>query len=179
MQKEIDRMHAEEIYNNYSTYVFRIALLLTRSASLADDVTQETFLNVFRNFHTYDSTKAMQPWIYRITVNTTRNLLRKQKWLSFVGFSPDVQQENTSVEDSIIQAIENEELLKEINRLPLKAREIIILRFYVGLKLAEIAEILQIPLGTCKSRLNAALKSLRKQLPENDIFSSLKGGELL
>jgi RNA polymerase sigma factor (sigma-70 family) len=179
MYQEIDRIRAEEIFNHYSTYVFRIALLLTRSASLADDVTQETFLKVFKNIHTYDSMKPMKPWIYRITVNTTRNLLRKQKWLSFVGFSPDVQPEHTSVEDSIIQAVENEELLKEVNRLPMKGREVIVLRFYVGMKLAEIAEILQIPLGTCKSRLNAALKILRKQLPDNEMFLSVKGGELV
>lgn len=179
MHQEIDRIRAEEIFNQYSTYVFRIALLLTRSASIADDVTQETFLKVFKNIHTYDPEKPMQPWIYRITVNTTRNLLRKQKWLIFVGSTPDVQLENTFVEDSIIQALENEELLKEVNRLPLKCREVIVLRYYVGLKLAEIAETLQIPLGTCKSRLNASIKLLRKQLPDNEMFLSLKGGELV
>ncbi|GIO99548.1 DNA-directed RNA polymerase sigma-70 factor [Paenibacillus lautus] len=179
MHQEIDRKRAEEVFNQYSTYVFRIALLLTKSASLADDVTQETFLKVFKNIHNYDCTKPMQPWIYRITVNTTRNLLRKHKWLSFVGFTPDVQREFTSVEDSIIQSVENEELLKEVNMLPLKGREVIVLHYYVGLKLAEIAETLQIPLGTCKSRLNAALKILRKQLPHNEMFSSLKGGEMV
>jgi RNA polymerase sigma-70 factor (ECF subfamily) len=179
MNQEITRKNAEEIFNEYGTYVYRVALLLTRSASLADDVTQETFLKVFQKMHTYDPMKPIQPWIYRITVNTTRNLLRKQKWLSFVGFTPDVQYESSSVEDSFMQAVENEELLKEVNRLPLKGREIIVLHYYVGLKLAEVAETLRIPLGTCKSRLNAALKILRKQLPANELFSISYGGELL
>ncbi|WP_409343359.1 RNA polymerase sigma factor [Paenibacillus sp. MBLB4367] len=179
MHQKIARKRAEEVFNDYSTYVYRVALLLTRSASLADDVTQETFLKVFKKIHTYDPMKPMQPWIYRITVNTTRNLLRKQRWLSFVGFTPDVQCESASVEGSIIQAAENEELLKEVNRLPLKGREVIVLHFYVGLKLTEIAETLQIPLGTCKSRLNAALKILRIQLPGNEMFSISEGGELV
>jgi len=179
MHEEIARKRAEEVFNAYSTYVYRVALLLTRSSSLADDVTQETFLKVFKKIHTYDPMKPMQPWIYRITVNTTRNLLRKQQWLSFVGFAPDVQHDRVSVENAIIQNAENEELLKEVNRLPLKAREVVILHFYVGLKLREVAETLQIPLGTCKSRLNAALKKLRQQLPVSEMFSIVEGGELL
>jgi len=179
MHQEIAQSRAEEVFNEYSAYVYRVALLLTRSASLADDVTQETFLKVFKNMHTYDPMKPMQPWIYRITVNTTRNLLRKQQWLSFVGFAPDVERDDVSVENSIIQSAENQELLKEVNRLPLKAREVIILHFYAGLKLREVAETLQIPLGTCKSRLNAALKKLRQQLPASEMFSIIEGGELL
>ncbi|REE77708.1 RNA polymerase sigma-70 factor (ECF subfamily) [Paenibacillus taihuensis] len=178
MNQELDKERAEELFNSYSAYIFRVALLLTGSAALADDVTQETFLKVFKHFHTYDQMKPIEPWIHRIAINTARNLLRKQRWLSFVGIHPDGAQEE-SLEVSVIQEAENKELWKEVGQLPLKSREVIIMHFYSGLKLREIADSLQIPLGTCKSRLHSALSSLRKQLPENEMFRSPIGGEML
>jgi RNA polymerase sigma factor (sigma-70 family) len=173
MTQEISNEQAKELFTHYSTYVYRVALLLTRSGALADDVVQETFLRIFKSYQTYDPAKPIEPWIYRITVNMARNLMRKQKWLSFVGFAPSVADGKT-VESAIIQDIENSELWKEINKLPLKIREIVIMHYYIGLKINEIAESLQIPLGTCKSRIHTALSKLRKQIPNNPMFNSVK-----
>jgi RNA polymerase sigma factor (sigma-70 family) len=178
MTQEISNEQGKELFTLYSTYVYSVALLLTRSRALADDVVQETFLRIFKSYQSFDPAKPIEPWIYRITVNVARNLMRKQKWLSFVGFAPSITDEKT-VEGTIIQDIENGELLKEINKLPLKSREVIIMHYYVGLKLDGIAESLQIPLGTCKSRLHTALSALRKKLPNNSMFCIPKGGEIL
>ncbi|NOU98677.1 hypothetical protein GC097_01370 [Paenibacillus sp. LMG 31457] len=60
----------------------------------------------------------------------------------------------------------NEQLWDEVSSLSFKSREVIYLHYYLDLKFTEIAEILNIPIGTCKSRLNTALKSLRKKIPE-------------
>lgn len=90
--------------------------------------------------------------------------MRKQKWLSFVGVVPD-RVEDEVVEKYVLQNEQEKELLQEINLLSQKLKEVIILHFYSGLKLYEVADVLDIPLGTCKSRLNAALKKLREQIP--------------
>lgn len=176
MADEIERKQAETIYTEYSTFVYRTALFLTKSKELADDITQETFIQVFRKYHTYDSSKPLQPWLYKIAVNTTRNMLRKQKWLKFWGQIPESHSLDL-MENSILKNEEEGELWKAVNDLSLISREIIVLHFYSGLKLKEISDCLGIPLGTCKSRLNSALHKLRRSIPNNDFEFLLKGGE--
>ena len=175
---ELSREKAETIFKEHSNYIFRIALFLTKSKELADDVTQETFILVFRNYSTFDSSKPIRPWIYKITVNVTRNMLRKQKWLKFIGKLPEVSYLNL-VENTVLKTEEENELWREIINLNYKSREIVILHFYSGMKLKEISESLGIPIGTCKSRLNTALSTLRKQLPTNDFQFLSKGGDTL
>jgi RNA polymerase sigma factor (sigma-70 family) len=119
----------------------------------------------------------MQPWIYKITLNITRNILRKQKWLKFIGFAPE-SAEGKNVESIVLQDEQNQELLKAIHRLSLKSKEVIVLHFYADLKLREIAAALDIPIGTCKSRLHTALNQLRKQFPDNTFLKLHKGGEV-
>jgi RNA polymerase sigma factor (sigma-70 family) len=166
------------MFTEYSPFVFRTAYFLTRSDSLADDITQETFIKIMKGFHTYDSSKPIEPWIYKITINTTRNILRKHRWLRFVGVIPDAAQEikENIVEKTILHSEDEKELMKEINKLSQKLKEVIILHFYLGLKLKEVADILNIPVGTCKSRLNAALNKLRNQIPESEQKKMMEGG---
>jgi RNA polymerase sigma factor (sigma-70 family) len=163
LHKEITRETAEKVFNQHSAYIFRIALFLTKSKTLADDVTQETFLQIFKKYHTYDTDRAIEPWIYKITLNITRNLLRKQKWLIFTDILPDSAALH-STEGQFIKSEEEQELWNMINKLSQKYREIIILHYYSDMKLSDIAYTLNIPLGTCKSRLNSALTNLKKQL---------------
>ncbi|MBU7005891.1 RNA polymerase sigma factor [Phosphitispora fastidiosa] len=177
MEEEISKSCAEKLFKEFSNSVYRLALVLTKSKELADDITQDTFIQVFRKYYTYDSSKPIHPWIYKITLNITRNMLRKQKWLKFFNRLPERGNYNL-VENAVWKSEEEKLLWTEINRLGVKSREVIILHFYFGLKLQEVADSMGIPLGTCKSRLNYALNTLRKNLPQNE-FSFLKnGGEL-
>lgn len=167
MRKEISREQAEELFHSYSSYVYQTALYITKSKVLADDITQETFIRVFDKYHTYDPTKPIKPWIYKIVLNIARNMLRKQKWLTFIGVAPEQAGSNTT-EQFVLQDERNQELWRDIDSLSVKSREVVVLHFFSGLKLHEAAEVLGIPIGTCKSRLNTALKQLRKQLPEGE-----------
>ncbi|MGD8191345.1 RNA polymerase sigma factor [Brevibacillus ginsengisoli] len=159
----ISKVKAQELFEMYSPFVFRMAYLITRSKTLADDAVQETFLRIYQKYDLFDQTKPIQPWISAITVNVTRNLLRKNKWQVLTDFFPSIRARD-SVEDSYIQNETQQALWKLIQVLPVKSKEILVLRYYAELQLAEIATILQIPIGTCKSRLNCALKHLRKKV---------------
>jgi RNA polymerase sigma-70 factor (ECF subfamily) len=173
---KIAKEQAEKIYNEYSKFVYRVALFLTKSKVLADDVSQETFIQAFRNYHMYDKNKPFEPWIYKITVNTSRNMCRKSKWLSFFGSYNDKPSVDT-IDDTIFKEHEKADLWAEINKLSLKSREVIVLHYYLDMKLEDVSATLDIPLGTCKSRLNTALTSLRKNLNENQVFNTIKGGK--
>ncbi|PKM78165.1 MAG: RNA polymerase subunit sigma-70 [Firmicutes bacterium HGW-Firmicutes-15] len=175
--KDISQDQAEAIFVEHSSYVYRIALFLSKSPTLAEDITQDTFLQVFRKYNSYDPAKPITPWIYQIALNITRKTMRKQKWLHLVKEVPTNEGLNY-VEDKILQDELGHELWKEINKLTLKSREVIVLHYYSGLKLNEIATALDIPLGTCKSRLNTALNSLEKQLQGNKITIACKGEDL-
>lgn len=167
---------AEQLYSEYSSFVYRIALFLTKSKSLAEDVTQETFIQVFKKYHMYDLNRSIEPWIYKITINTCRNMYRKSKWLSFIGH-PLEQESNDLIEEAFFKEQEKLELLQKINKLSQKSREVIVLHFYLDMKLSEVSKVLNIPLGTCKSRLNTALTSLRKDYKDSAKSHIIKGGK--
>jgi RNA polymerase sigma factor (sigma-70 family) len=177
LKKEISKEVAERIFKEQSEYVYRVALFLTKSKVLADDITQETMIQVFRKYHLYDSAKPITPWIYKITLNITRNMLRKQKWLKFIGIRPDSRSSDIT-EQTVLKSEEERELFRMINNLNLKSREIIILHFYNEMNFTQISDILGVPLGTCKSRLNNALKTLRRLHPGNDYLILNKGGNI-
>lgn len=173
MQK-ITQEQAEVIFREYSPGIYRMALFLCQSPTLADDITQDTFVQVFRKFHTYDPEKPLKPWLYKIAVNITHNSLRKQKGLLLYKEVPDKDGFNYVEEEFLAHQV-SAELWQEIQKLSLKSRELIVLHYYSGLKMNEIAEVSGIPLGTCKSRLNAALRKLEKQIQPDSILYNRNG----
>lgn len=173
----ISKEEAEAIFREYSAYVFRTALFLTKSATLAEDITQDTFLQVYRKYQSYDPTRPLAPWLYRIAVNITRNTLRQQKWVSLVKPLPACDKRD-EIEEQVVRSELERELWHEVNQLTLKNREIIVLHYYLGFKLTEISGILGIPLGTCKSRLNSALTSLGKRIREGELDNKPEGGDI-
>jgi len=159
----------EELFNKHSSMIYRTAYFLTKSRAMADDITQETFIRMIKKFHLYDSKKPIEPWIYRITMNITRNMLRKQKLLNLIRIPSDIP-EGKVIETTILQNERKDDLWKEINRLSHKSKEVIILHFYSELTLVEVANSLDIPIGTCKSRLNYALTKLRESMSDKEIL---------
>lgn len=171
----IVREDAEQLYRAHADYVRNVAYFLCQSRSLADDITQETFLRAFRSYHRYNPERPIRPWIHQIAVNVTKSALRRSKGGVMPVPSelrPEVEDfEDDSAVDPLQHALLNErqhDLWREMNHLSLKSREILILRYFAELKVAEIALYLGIPENTCKSRINSALASLRKRYVGDD-----------
>ena len=160
----IEESKAEEIFRKYRDYVYRTALLLTKSRSLADDITQETFIRLYSHYDRFDDSRPMKPWIYTITMNVTKTFMKKQRIVNcFSFFSDDIANDQiNSVEQSFLKSDELMELWKAVHSLSWKSKEIIVLHFYSEFTLKECSQILGIPLGTAKSRLNTAIKQLRR-----------------
>ncbi|SEN34157.1 RNA polymerase sigma-70 factor, ECF subfamily [Paenibacillus sophorae] len=156
----IMQRQAQEIFEEHSSYVYGVALMITKSPAMADDVTQETFLRAFAKFHLYDSSRPIRPWLYRIAINITRSMHRKLRWQSLFGQVPE-RDSGDSLELIILAYERHRELWEAVSSLSKKQREVITLHYYAELPLRETVETLDISLGTCKSRLNAALVKLR------------------
>lgn len=151
-----------------------LAQFLTRflgSRASADDVFQDAFLQVHLSAESFDASRRFKPWLYTIAANKARDFHRRQKRRSAVSLSTPVgvadgretslvdliADEQNAVESSLLES-EQQALVKDVvDSLPAHYREILLLSYFQRLSYNQIADSLQIPLGTVKSRLHAAV----------------------
>ncbi|MGL5380908.1 RNA polymerase sigma factor [Clostridium sp.] len=168
MRAPISKEDAEKMYEEHSNYVYKVALFLTKSRTLADDITQDVFIQVWLKYSTYDPERPFKPWLYQIVLNKIRNTLKSQRYhldLEFIKGKTSRQ----DVEFQFLITEEEQMIWRQVNQLSLKTREVIVLHYYMAMKLEEVAKVLDIPLGTCKSRLGSGLAKLRKVMSEEDM----------
>lgn len=156
------------LFERYKNLVYRTAYLMLDDVGEADEVLQEVFLKVHQSLSSYQPTKgAFTTWLYRITTNTCLNRRRKKRFSLFP--LEWAQQRNHRATLSQQNGLEEKQALKQALRgLSDKLRVVIVLRYYGGLSYAEIAESLDIPIGTVKSRLDLGLRALRRELEASD-----------
>lgn len=154
----------EELYEHTSAYVYRTVYFLYENKSEVDDITQEIYCQLFKSLKNYDATKPFKPWITAIIVKQVNNARRK-KWrftrIVHKFFSLNAPTTCDSSLEQILQEDSHNQLLSEVNKLSPKLKEVILLKYVHELSQEEIANILEIPIGTVKSRINSALTKLR------------------
>lgn len=154
----------EALFYKYKNLVYKTAYLMLDSADEAEDALQEVFLQVHKSLFTFQPLKgAFTTWLHRITVNHCLSRRRKHH-LSIISL--DRVSPASLIGHPLSQnRLEDEEAIQQaLSRLSEKLRTVVILRYYLELSYAEIAQILNIPVGTVKSRLDLALKTLREEL---------------
>lgn len=157
----LTQRHADEL--------FRFVTRFVRSAAAADDVVQETFIQVFHSAAGFDTTRRFRPWLYTIAANKARDHLRERTRRQEVTPSAN-RQEGTELSyldfladpdegplESVIEDESRAEVRRIVASMPDHLREVLLLGYYQRLPYKEIAEVLAIPLGTVKSRLHAAV----------------------
>ena len=160
-----DEVAFAALFHEYKNLVYKTAYLMLGNAGDAEDALQEVFVQVHRSLATFQPSKgAFTTWLHRITMNRCLNRRRKRRLftLSLDKVSPASLTGHSSSFES--RLAEEETVQQALNRLSEKQRAVVILRYYWDLSYAEMAQILDIPVGTVKSRLNLALKTLRKKL---------------
>ena len=155
----------ETLVGQYQEAVFRLAYLLLGNADEAKDVAQETFIRAFRALDRFDSARPLRPWLLRITTNLAYNRRRAiARYLSalqrLVRFAPE--QALTPGPDETLPREDTSMLWQAVRRLNSVDQEIIYLRYFLELSVAETAEVINIAPGTVKSRLSRALERLRR-----------------
>lgn len=132
---------------------------------LAEDIFQETFITIYRKSHKFDLSKKFSTWLYHIATNKAVDRLRKRKNLMVIGSEiENLEYNQETTEENYGKKEEQVNLHKALASLPEEHRLVVVLKHYQGLDYSQIAEVLGCPVGTVKSRMYYALKSLKSIL---------------
>jgi RNA polymerase sigma-70 factor (ECF subfamily) len=171
---EVDQAAFEYLYGSHCKRVYAVCLRMVGNTTDAEDLTQETFLLLFRKIHTFRGESAFSTWLHRLVVNTVLKHLRKRS-LPVVsletGPAPDGEATPPSVEiaasDLLLEgSIDRINLRRCVAQLPAGSHAIFVLHDIHGYQHREIAEMLGRSVGASESQLHKARKRLRELLHE-------------
>jgi RNA polymerase sigma-70 factor (ECF subfamily) len=160
-----DRAAFGELVKQHHRAVVNLVYRLCGDAAFAEDIAQEAFIRAWEKLNSYRQTAPFRNWVYRIATNAALDDLRRQKEQVNID-SVVVPSSGHGLEKSIETIQRNEAIQQAVLSLPLASRSVLILREYQSLSYQEIADTLEIPLGTVMSRLNYARNALRTTLSE-------------
>ncbi len=178
--QEGDMVSYNTLVNRYKDRLFNVLYRMLSSEDEASDLLQETFLRVWQHKLSYDFRFAFSTWIYTIALNLARNELRRRKKIKFLDIF-DFSDKLTAKEEKKDTSSNLKVLLDtEMKRLPEKYKTAFLLRDVDNLSYEEIAQVLGVPLGTVKSRVNRARAILRNRLkPRLEESYELSKGTIL
>ncbi len=163
-----------EIVEIYKEKVFQLCYRMLGNRHEAEDMAQEAFVRAYVNIHTFNIKLKFSTWLYRIATNLCIDRIRKKKpdyhLDAEVAGTEGLTMYSQIAADTVMPEEELESLelqdtvQKEILKLPEKYRTVIVLKYIEELSLKEISEILDLPIGTIKTRIHRGREALRKQL---------------
>ena len=162
--KNRDNNAYRHLYTHYRGSLFSIISQIIPDTETAEDVLQEVFITVWNNIDKYDPGKGrLYTWLLNLARNTSINKTRSKNYKSFKK-NDDLDNYVNSIEETntIQQNINQIGLRKEVGKLKEKHKAVIELSYFNGFTQEEMSKALNIPLGTVKTRLRAALIELRK-----------------
>ena len=149
--------------------VYRAAYAVVRNRDDAEDIAQETFVRAYQSISRFDETRPLFPWLYRIARNLCLNRIervtKRETELPEFDYLPDA---SAGPEESAIAAEERRLVRGAVGRLPDQHRQIIELSHFQECSYREIADILDVPMGTVMSRLYNARRKLRELLETDE-----------
>lgn len=163
-----------EIVEIYKDKVFQLCYRILGNRHEAEDMAQEAFIRAYINIASFNIDLKFSTWLYRIATNLCIDRIRKKKpdyYLDAEVSGTDgltmysqIASDTTLPEDEVESLELQETIQREITKLPEKYRSVIVLKYIEELSLNEISEILDIPLGTVKTRIHRGREALRHQL---------------
>lgn len=156
----------EELYERYATDVLRVCYFYLGDRQKAEDVCQDVFVRLITTSPQLQEGRE-KAWLLKVALNRCRDLWRGA-WLKRVVLGAPTLELIPSQDETIEQKEEKAELMRAVNKLPAAFRETVLLHYYQGLGISEIAQMLNLPEGTISSRLSRARKKLSVLLKEEE-----------
>ena len=161
-----DRIAARELYDAHADRVYRLAYRLTGDVELARESTQDVFVRAFQRLASFRGDCALSTWLHRITVTVVLSAREKRQRQRNREVALDEWASDRAAVTSNVDPILREKLHRAIDQLPDAYRVTLIMHDMEGYKHHEIAQILGVAEGTCKSRLSLARARLRAMLSD-------------
>lgn len=161
-----------EIIRRYQGKLFAYLYRLIGNKEETEDLLQNVFIKTFRNLHSFDTNRKFSSWIYRIAHNEAVNFIKRRYLKRFISWE-DVSAtkdklEMKSMEDDPVDIWLKKETVKEvdmaINKLPMKYKQVLLLRYYSDKSYEEISDILKKPVNTVGTLINRAKKKLLEEI---------------
>ena len=172
--REGDERAYRELVQRFQRPVYAVAFRMLRSSEDAEDITQEPFVRVFRALDRYDPARSFEAWLFTITTRLGIDLIRRRKVrpISLTRHDPQTGEESTldiedpglGPEETTSHAEEERRSKDLIDSLPAHYRIVVMLRHQQDLSYEEIAEVLNLPLGTVKARIHRARALLKNRI---------------
>jgi RNA polymerase sigma factor (sigma-70 family) len=158
-----DHKAYEEIYKLYSRSMYNVALRLVKDRDEAEDVLQDSFISAFSHLNSFQGNASFGAWLKRIVINKSINYLKKKRT---EPLSEEVDMEDQESDFSVyeLDQLSVQRIKKALLELPEGYRTVLSLYLLEGYDHQEIAEILDISVGTSKSQFNRAKKRLKESL---------------
>ncbi len=169
-QVSMDEATLEDMMMRHGQDVWNYAHFLTKNRSTADDIAQDVFIQAYRHVTTFRGESSVKTWLLKITRNISYNYLRSA-FIRRVLLVDAVRtsDHDRSAEQAFIDQEAANEVWRQVYRLSAKYREVLLLHARHQLSVIEIAQILNIPEGTVKSRLFTARKRLTALLAKEEL----------
>src|SRR3954454_11975813 len=169
----------ESLFHKYKAVIYRTALAITRDAGVAEEVLQDCFYRTYINIQRIHGDMPLAPWLHRVTINLSCNALKKRRyWVEpLENLREKLFSDPYHSPEHVFEQQELQGTMRDvINELPLKHRVVIVLHYLQDFSLPEIAEILNCPVGTVKSRLHYARKVLKTELERRELAAQQDNG---
>jgi len=163
------------LFSKYNNKLYASLLAFTKSQDLAEDLTQKTFIRVWKKIETFRGDSSLFTWIYRIAINLAKNEFsskqaKNQGITDNIDDTYDLESSVSSPESHAIEAESMQAVMDFIASLPTDLREAISLREFDGKSYQEIAQITGSPIGTVRSRIFRAREEILNFMKEEEIY---------
>ena len=157
------------LMDKYQEKVYSVIRRMVIDHDAADDAAQETFVKVWKNIESFKGDSKLYTWIYRIATNEALNHLRKKKRRFFIPIG-DIEHELSSSLDTDIYYSGDEiqlKLQKSLLKLPEKQRLVFNMKYFEEMKFKDIAEVMDVSVGSLKAQYHHAVKKIEKFIKED------------
>jgi len=178
---QLDEFDAfQSLVDRYKDRLVNVLYRILNDHNEAEDLVQETFLRVYKHRQDYDFTYCLSTWIYTIALNLAKNELRRKRKFKFFSIF-EMQDNGVELKDTKPGPQSLKMVLdKAIAKLPLKYKTAFVLRDVEQMSYEEVAQVMEVPLGTVKSRVNRARAILKDELrPKLEERRALSKGSLV
>ncbi|MTD31872.1 sigma-70 family RNA polymerase sigma factor [Planomicrobium sp. YIM 101495] len=162
----------EKVMVQYGDELVRLAFSYVKDAETAKDMVQNTFIKCYSHLDTFRFDAHIKTWLYRMTINECKDYLKSWNY-RMVQVSSLISETTKAIipstEKTVIDNYTNAEIKDTVFTLPKAYREVVYLYYYDSLKPREIADILEIPLNTVKTRLRRGKEKLKSTMEEAEL----------